>query len=56
MRPDPVDRDADELCIQPPEFRQQLLIKRQLIRTDRAPVLRVEDEDDGLPPELRERD
>ena len=56
MAPDAVDRDAHQLCIEPAKLGQQLLVERQLIRTDRAPVFRIEGEDDRLAAELRQRD
>src|SRR5205814_49190 len=45
-----------QLCIEPAKLGQQLLVERQLIRTDRAPVFRIEGEDDRLAAELRQRD
>src|SRR5262249_26252552 len=54
VTPDPVDGDTDELRVEPRELGGQLLVERELIRTDGAPVLRVEDEDDGTAAEVGE--
>jgi len=49
MAPNAVDRDAQQLRIEPLELREQLLVQGQLIGADRAPVLGIEHEDHGLP-------
>ena len=45
MAPDAVDRDAEDLRFKMREFGLQLVIQRQLITADGAPVGRIEDQD-----------
>src|SRR5439155_8902588 len=56
VTPHAVYRDAHQLRVELPELREHGLIQRQLVGAHRAPVLRVERQDHGLPPELREHD
>ena len=53
--PDPVHRDTQKLRVELLELGEQFLVQGQLIRADRAKVLRVEGEDDRLTPEIGER-
>jgi len=55
MGPNAVDGDADQLRVVTLKLRQQLLIENELIGTHRAPVLRIEHEDDRPATKLRER-
>ena len=48
VAPDAVDRDAQQLGVELLELRQELVVERQLVAADRAPVGGVEDEDHGL--------
>src|SRR4029077_9749836 len=55
-RPDAVDRDSQQLRAVTLELRQQLLVERQLVGADRAPVLRIEDQDCRPAAAVGERD
>ena len=55
VTPDPVDRDADDGRAMLAELREDLVVQRDLIAADRAPVRRVEHEDDRLPLEVGQR-
>src|SRR5207245_7618804 len=55
MTPDPVYRDAQELCLELLELGEHLLVQSHLVGADGAPVLRVKGQDHGLTPELGER-
>src|SRR5258706_7809055 len=56
MAPDAVDRDAQELCIVPLKFFQNLVVEGELIAADGAPVGRVECQDDGVAAKFGQRD
>ena len=56
MAPDAVDRDTQQLGLVLVELRKNLLVQRQLIATNRAPVSRIECPYYGPSSEVRERE
>ena len=55
VAPHSVDRDAQQLRAVLAEFRQHLVVKRELIAADRTPVRRIEGEDHRSALQLAER-
>src|SRR6266540_5672286 len=53
MGPGAVDRDAEELSSMPLELGHDLLVQPQLVGAHRAPVGRIEHQDQGPAAELR---
>ena len=54
--PDPVDRDAHQLCVVLVKLCKSFVVQHQLIATNGAPVCGIERQDDGPPPQTRKRE
>ena len=56
MGPAPVDRNPENFRVELLKFRQDLVVKRQLIRADGAPICGIKSENDRASFEIAETD
>src|ERR1035438_9394044 len=56
MAPDAINRDADQLRIKSVKLRQELIVESHLVPAHRAPIGRVERQDDWLAAKITQRD
>ena len=56
VAPYPVDRNTQQFRAVSVKLRENLVVERHLIATDRAPVGGIERQDYGLTPQIRERE
>jgi hypothetical protein len=55
VAPHPVDRNVQQFRVAPAKLREDFVVKRHLIATDRAPVGRIERQDYWLTRQIRQR-